>query len=87
MEDRNEPGAEARGGVMFEPALFRPSKHGQRPAGEPRIHDLRQSQCKYPTGYDGGEHRFCAAPVARFGAPYCAAHDALCHGMQRERLR
>jgi hypothetical protein len=58
------------------PSGFRPPKHGVKPAGEPRLYELRQGQCRYPIGFDDGEHRFCAAPVERWGAPYCAEHRA-----------
>jgi hypothetical protein len=43
----------------------------------PRIYELRENACRYPTGEREGEQRFCAKPK-RPGSSYCQEHTSLC---------
>ena len=65
--------------MHFSPASFKPPKHGQKAAAmePPRIYELSAGQCKYPTAFVDGEHRFCAAEQ-KWDSPYCPKHTILC---------
>ena len=49
----------------------------------PRIYELKQNACRYPTGEREGEQRFCAKPQCARSS-YCDEHDRLCNTSVRQ---